>query len=260
MKLPWLDPQVLWFPDTRRALSGPNGLLAAGGQLSIAWLLAAYRKGIFPWFNEGDPILWWTPSPRMVLYPYQFHISRSLRKALRKGNYRVTVNQDFDAVITACAAPRPGADTEPGTWITPVMFDAYRELHSAGHAHSVEVWRGNQLIGGLYGVALGQIFYGESMFSLATNGSKIALSHLVAWLKQWHYKMIDCQLHSEHLASLGAIWIDRISFERMLKNHVYCQDDGIAGLSRVWAPQDITRSGDYWTKTCHTCNDNRNLA
>ena len=258
MKLPWLDPQIPAFPDTSRALSNPNGLLAAGGQLSPRWLLEAYRRGIFPWFNEGDPILWWTPSPRTVIYPWQFHISRSLRKVLRRGDYQVTVNRDFDGVIAACASPRGTTDNEPGTWITPAMTHAYRELHDIGLAHSIEVWRENRLIGGLYGIALGRIFYGESMFSRETNGSKIALSHLVAWLKQWNYKMIDCQLYNDHLSSLGAIQIDRVSFEHTLKRYVGLNSLS-AHVSGIWSPGDIGRPECYWARTHRTCDSGKRL-
>jgi leucyl/phenylalanyl-tRNA--protein transferase len=255
MKLPWLDPQKPCFPDTSDALDEPNGLLAAGGQLSTDWLLTAYQQGIFPWFNEGDPILWWTPSPRMVLYPHQLHISRSLRKALKKQNFRVTINDSFPAVLDACSAPREDNEELPGTWITTEMAYAYNTLHESGHAHSVEVWRENELIGGLYGIALGKVFFGESMFSKATNGSKIAISHLVEWLKQWQYKLIDCQVYNDHLNSLGAIEIDRHTFEQILRNHAgnpnsdqsMVTESEMTKNNEVWRTQDITLPVTHWS-------------
>jgi leucyl/phenylalanyl-tRNA--protein transferase len=245
MKLPWLDAGEPYFPNTRDALSEPNGLLAAGGQLSVDWLLAAYQRGIFPWFNEGDPILWWTPSPRMVLYPHQLHISRSLRKALKKTDFQVTINQAFTSVITACAQSRSEPSDTPRTWITSQMTAAYLALHHAGYAHSVEVWRKEQLIGGLYGIALGKIFFGESMFSQATNGSKIAIVHLVECLKRWHYKLIDCQVYNDHLSSLGAIEIDRHSFEQIISR--YGAQYALTEQENCsWQAKEITLPSDYW--------------
>ncbi|MGH1485929.1 MAG: leucyl/phenylalanyl-tRNA--protein transferase [Cellvibrionaceae bacterium] len=245
MKLAWLDTQEPDFPETSQALSEPNGLLAAGGQLSVDWLLAAYQKGIFPWFNEDDPILWWTPSPRMVLYPHQLHISRSLRKALRKQDFEVTINRDFMAIIDHCAASRSGGQGLPETWITPEMRQAYIDLNQSGYAHSIEVWRDQQLIGGLYGIALGKVFFGESMFSKATNGSKIAISHLVEWLKQWQYKLIDCQVYNDHLSSLGAIEIDRHTFEQIIGTHA---SKGTLSQPKreIWTEQDITLPATHW--------------
>ena len=245
MKLPWLDTQEPCFPETNQALSEPNGLLAAGGHLSVDWLLAAYQKGVFPWFNADDPILWWTPSPRMVLYPHQLHISRSLKKALRKDDFGVTINQDFIAVIDHCAAPRGGFQGFPETWITPEMRQAYIELNRSGYAHSIEVWRDQQLIGGLYGIALGKVFFGESMFSKAANGSKIAISHLVEWLKQWQYKLIDCQVYNDHLSSLGAIEIDRHTFEQIIET--YAKKSALEQAGReIWMAQDITLPPTHW--------------
>ena len=246
MKLPWLDPLIIEFPATSHAMTEPNGLLCAGGALSTEWLLKAYQQGIFPWFNEGDPILWWTPSPRMVIYPHQFHISRSLRKTLKKGGYQVTINKDFKAVIAACANSRR-ADTsssESSTWITSAMAESYLKLHSAGHAQSVEVWQDNVLCGGLYGVAIGRVFFGESMFSLMTNGSKIAIAHLVEYLKKWQYKLIDCQVHNDHLNSLGAIEIDRISFEQIIGANA--REVNTSLPMPEWTPQDITFENTYW--------------
>ncbi len=221
MNLPWLNPGRIEFPNTREALSEPNGLLAAGGSLSTDWLLAAYQQGIFPWFNEGDPILWWSPSPRMVIYPEQFHTSRSLRKKLKKSLFTVTLNHDFTRVMDACMAPRPG---QSGTWITGAMKAAYCDLHQQGYAHSVEVWQQGELVGGLYGVALDKVFFGESMFSRVSDGSKIALSCLALWLKQWQYKLIDCQVYNDHLHSLGAIEIPRRGFETIIARYAVMPD------------------------------------
>jgi len=252
MNLPWLDPDTIKFPDTSQALNEPNGLLAAGGKLSAEWLLTAYRKGIFPWFNEGDPILWWTPSPRMVIYPYQFHLSKSLRKTLKRGGFTVTLNTFFEGVLDACAAPRePKGDdidhisiNEPATWITPMMASAYLHLHKKGFAHSVEVWKDEDLVGGLYGLALGDVFFGESMFSRMTNGSKIAMAHLVECLKSWQYKLIDCQVYNDHLSSLGAIEIDRHTFEQIIGRHTTEKPV----KPENWRPREITLASSNWTK------------
>lgn len=211
--LPWLSPYNLKFPDINLALKEPDGLLALGGDLSPERILAAYRQGIFPWFNPGDPILWWSPNPRTVLFPKTFRISKSLRKTLRKAIYRVTYDGNFRAVMEACAAPRAYAD---GTWISPEMIDSYTQLHQRGLAHSVEVWRGEELVGGLYGLALGQVFFGESMFSRADNASKAGFAHLVWQLQQWDFAVIDCQVASEHLFSLGAEEIPRDDFRQLL--------------------------------------------
>ena len=214
--IPWLGRAHV-FPPLERALAEPNGLLAAGGDLSPARLLAAYRVGIFPWFGEDDPILWWSPHPRMVLYPAELKVSRSLRKSLRRGDYEVRVDTSFEAVMAACAAPRSG---QPGTWITSRMLDAYCALARRGYAHSVETWRDDVLIGGLYGVALGKAFFGESMFARATDASKIALVHLVRQLERWQFGLIDCQMRTAHLASLGARDIPRARFSRELEQLV----------------------------------------
>ena len=185
----WLEPKSEpHFPETSSALEEPAGLLAAGGQLSIDWLLLAYRQGIFPWFNHGEPILWWSPAPRTVLYPREFHLSKSLRKLARQGRYQITENCDFSAVVEACAANRPG---QQGTWINREMIDAYCVMHQAGFAHSVECRDGDDLVGGLYGIAIGQVFFGESMFSRVTNASRLCLKHLVDCDR---YKLVDCQL------------------------------------------------------------------
>jgi leucyl/phenylalanyl-tRNA--protein transferase len=214
--IPWLGRAHV-FPPVDSALEEPNGLLAAGGDLSPQRLLAAYRLGIFPWFGEGDPILWWTPDPRMVLYPAELKVSRSLRKSVRRADYEIRVDSRFREVMQACAAPRPG---QAGTWITDRMLDAYCLLAERGHAHSVETWRDGELIGGLYGVALGRVFFGESMFSRATDASKLALVHLVRQLERWQFGLIDCQMRTAHLASLGACEISRSRFSRELRQLV----------------------------------------
>ncbi|MCB1723934.1 MAG: leucyl/phenylalanyl-tRNA--protein transferase [Gammaproteobacteria bacterium] len=210
-------PADIGFPDTRFAETEPNGLLAIGGDLGRTRLLNAYRLGIFPWFSRGQPILWWSPTPRMVLFPDEFRASRSLRKSLRNRGYRVSVDQAFEQVILGCAGPRRG---DPGTWLLPQMVAAYRALHEDGHAHSIEVWREEELVGGLYGIALGQTFFGESMFSRRTDASKVALALLVRLARRQPYRLIDCQVYTEHLASLGAREIERAAFEHMLRDHV----------------------------------------
>ena len=209
----------LAFPPVEQALRSPNGLLAAGGDLSSARLLEAYRHGIFPWFGEGEPILWWSPDPRMVLFPHEFKVSNSLRKTLRNGRHEVRFDSNFEQVMRACAAPREGAS---GTWIVEEMIAAYCELHRLGYAHSVETWMDGELVGGLYGMALGRIFYGESMFSRRSNASKIALAHLSAQLKRWNFGMIDCQMNTPHLASLGAREIPRKEFIARLQDLINC--------------------------------------
>jgi leucyl/phenylalanyl-tRNA--protein transferase len=219
--IPWLDDDTP-FPPIETALAepeGPNGLLAAGGDLSPMRILDAYRQGIFPWFSPGDPILWWSPDPRMVLFPEEFRLSRSLRKRLRRGEFEVRIDTAFRQVMTLCArTPREG---QSGTWITRDMITAYTRLHELGCAHSVEAWttgtpdgdgRKPRLVGGLYGMAIGRMFYGESMFSLATDASKAAIAYLVRFLHQHGYGLIDCQMNTEHLASLGAREIPRAEF------------------------------------------------
>lgn len=215
ISIPWLNPDNFEFPDTASALDEPDGLLAVGGDLSPDRILAAYQRGIFPWFNPGDPILWWSPSPRTVIYPNQLHISKSLRKTLRQGIYRVTFDHDFRKVMQSCAAPRTYAN---GTWISDDIIAGYCALHERGLAHSVEVWRDESLVGGLYGVALGQIFFGESMFSRADNASKVGFAFLVRQLRKWNFQLIDCQVANDHLFSLGAEEIPREEFQRMLIN------------------------------------------
>jgi leucyl/phenylalanyl-tRNA--protein transferase len=210
MSIPWLgtrDP----FPPVEQALIEPNGLLAAGGDLSPERLVDAYARGIFPWFNDEDPVLWWSPDPRMVLFPRELHVSRSLRRAIRTARFSVTLDRAFDAVVDGCAAPRRNQD---GTWITGEMMRAYSRLAQLGLAHSVETWEGTDLVGGLYGVALGRVFYGESMFSRRSDASKVALAHLVRQLERWNFVVIDCQMATEHLASFGAREIPRADFLR----------------------------------------------
>ena len=206
----WLDDnQPELFPDVSLALREPDGLLAVGGDLSVQRLLAAYRQGIFPWYSEDQPVLWWSPDPRLVLTPEQLIISRSLRKTIRKDQFTVTFDKAFTNVIHECSAPRNYTDD---TWITDDMKQAYIKLHEAGHAHSVECWRDDKLVGGLYGIAIGKVFFGESMFSRVTDASKVAFAFLVKHLQHWQYKLIDCQVYSEHLASLGATNISRVKF------------------------------------------------
>jgi leucyl/phenylalanyl-tRNA--protein transferase len=214
--IPWLTSESR-FPTPNTALREPNGLLAAGGDLSPRRLIEAYRSGIFPWFNSGEPVLWWSPDPRMVLFPDQVKISRSLRKVLNKGRYEIRVDSAFNEVIKACAAPRP---QQSGTWIHGEMVSAYSTLHEMGMAHSVETWIEGELAGGLYGVAQGRAFFGESMFSRVPNASKIALVHLARQLQQWGFGMIDCQMKTAHLASLGATEIAREEFSQRLKELV----------------------------------------
>ncbi len=210
--IPWLERGAP-FPSVEEALQEPNGLLAAGGELSPERLLSAYRRGIFPWYGEDEPILWWSPDPRMVLFPEEFIVSRSLRKTVRNTAYEIRFDRAFDEVMAACAEPRAG---QPGTWITDEMRSAYNRLHLMGHAHSVETWMDGSLAGGLYGVALGRVFFGESMFSRRTDASKLAMVALVNKLRADGYGMIDCQVHSEHLESLGARNIARSEFLRRL--------------------------------------------
>lgn len=211
--VPWLGRELV-FPPVRTALAEPDGLLAAGGDLSPARLLLGYAQGIFPWFSEGEPILWWSPSQRMVLFPDRLQLRRSLDKVLRNRRYRVTIDSAFREVIEACAAPRAGA---AGTWIIPPMVEAYCRLHALGVAHSFEVWMEEELVGGLYGVGLGRMFYGESMFSRRADASKIAFVHMARHLAAHGVEMIDCQMHTPHLASLGAMLIPRAQFLAKLK-------------------------------------------
>ena len=212
--IPWLDMDCLEFPPTQQALEDPNGLLAVGGDLSPERILQAYRLGIFPWFDDSQPILWWSPNPRAVLFPHKHHISKSLQKRMRQLPFCVTSDQCFADVIRACAAPRARAT---GTWITAEMETAYLNLHQRGYAHSIETWLDGVLVGGLYGIAIGKVFYGESMFSRATDASKVAFYVLVEHLKSQGFRLIDCQVPNDHLLSLGAELIPRDEFEAILK-------------------------------------------
>ena len=227
--IPWLGAQDR-FPPVERALREPNGLLAAGADLSVPRLIEAYRGGIFPWYSDGQPVLWWSPDPRMVLVPGEFTLARSLRKRLAKRDYEIRVDGGFEQVIRACAAPRADQD---GTWITADVIAAYAALARAGHAHSVETWIGGELAGGLYGVALGRMFYGESMFARTPDASKIALAHLVRQLGRWDYGMIDCQMATAHLARFGAREIPRREFMRKLSILVNYPDP-----ARAWRFDD----------------------
>lgn len=219
----WLDQSDFSyrFPDVSLALTEPNGLLAIGGDLCPERLISAYTHGIFPWYNDDQPILWWSPDPRMVLFPEDIHISRSLSKTIRKKIFRITIDQAFTNVIEACRQPR---SHESGTWITEEMRDAYCEMHHLGHAHSVECWCNDELAGGLYGLSFGKVFFGESMFSVRKDASKLALVYLAKQLQAWDYKLIDCQVASPHLFTLGARTISRKKFVTLLQE--FCAVDG----------------------------------
>ncbi|HEY5292617.1 MAG TPA: leucyl/phenylalanyl-tRNA--protein transferase [Burkholderiales bacterium] len=221
--IPWLETDDP-FPPLASALKHPNGLLAAGADLSPERLLAAYRQGIFPWYADGEPILWWSPDPRMVLIPSELKVSRSLAKTLRNRRYEIRFDRAFAAVMQGCASrgadhPGPGAG-EASTWITGEMRAAYQRLHELGYAHSVETWIEGELAGGLYGVAIGRMFYGESMFTRVRDASKLAMVHLARRLERRRYGMIDCQMHTPHLASLGARAIPRSDFSLRLRELV----------------------------------------
>lgn len=216
MSIYWISPtdNTCRFPPVEEALQAPNGLLAAGGDLSSTRLINAYRNGIFPWYSAGEPILWWSPNPRTVIFPAHLKVSRSLRRTLKRGEFHVTLDTQFRQVMEACAAPRK---LDAGTWISAEIIDAYCRLHEMGIAHSVEVWKGHELVGGLYGIALGQVFFGESMFSRVTDASKVALVHLVRQLERWGYTVIDGQVSSPHLYTLGAEDISRAAFITLLQ-------------------------------------------
>jgi leucyl/phenylalanyl-tRNA--protein transferase len=236
----WLSPQDApeWFPPLEQALDEPAGLLAAGGDLSPARLLAAYRRGIFPWYSPGQPVLWWSPDPRAVLFPDEFHCSRSLGKTLRNAGFSVTIDTDFAAVIDSCAAPRPHS---LGTWITSDMRAAYVELHRLRFAHSLETRREGQLVGGLYGVRLGGVFFGESMFSRERDASKVALAHLVAVCRRNSIQVIDCQLPSRHLESLGSRIVPRVQFQALLRRLVPQEPRPLHAEPLVPAPDAAAR-------------------
>lgn len=222
----WLNPyDPSDFPDVALALRDPDGLLAVGGDLSVERLLAAYQRGIFPWYSGDQPILWWSPDPRSVLFPDKLHVSRSLRKVLRKQEYKTTFDTAFVDVIRACSQPR--AD-DLGTWITDEMQQAYIRLHQAGHAHSIEIWLNGKLVGGLYGIAIGNVFFGESMFSRVTDASKVAFVFLVRQLQRWQFRVIDCQIQSAHLDQFAAELIPRSEFTTLLKQ--FCNQTDRSGL------------------------------
>jgi leucyl/phenylalanyl-tRNA---protein transferase len=233
--IPWLDASTP-FPPIETALTQPDGLLAAGADLSPSRLVDAYRHGIFPWYGEGQPILWWSPDPRMVLYLPEFRVSRSLGKRVRRGEFDVRVDTAFDAVIEACASVPRGQGG--GTWITAAMIDAYRRMHRRGYAHSVEAWRGDELAGGLYGLALGRMFFGESMFAHQTDASKVALAGLVVWLRRRDVPLIDCQQETRHLASLGARPIPRARFAQHLRELIHS-----TAAPEGWRPGPISDIG-----------------
>ena len=220
-----LRPNDSSFPAAELALKEPNGLLAIGGDLSPARLLSAYLHGIFPWFSDDSgPIMWWSPDPRAVIFPDRVKVSRSLRRTLARGAFEIRLDTEFDEVVRGCAAPREG---DPRTWITPAIRAAYGELHRLGYAHSVETWAGSELVGGLYGVSIGRMFFGESMFARRTDASKVALVRLTDQLIRWHFELIDCQVMNPHLQSLGAIDMPRREFLARLRNN----------------PQHVTRRG-----------------
>ncbi len=220
----WLKPDdpPERFPPVAQAATDPPGLLAVGGDLSIPRLLAAYQRGIFPWYSNGQPILWWSPEPRAVLFPAEFKVSRSLAKRVRSGEYQTRTDHDFAATIRACAAPRANS---ADTWITPEMGEAYLALHAAGYAHCVETWFDGALVGGLYGVHLGGVFFGESMFSRRTDASKVALVRLVEECRRRQVAVIDCQMATRHLASLGSRTVSRPDFVTLLDEHCSLDPD-----------------------------------
>jgi len=216
-ELPFLPPSPIWFPPGEDALDDPDGLLAAGGELTAQWLVEAYCRGIFPWFeDDSGPIYWWCPSERGVIKPGYMSVSRSLKKTLRSGKFQLTVDQAFDSVIAACAATRVD---NVGTWITSAMIDAYSELHAAGLAHSIEVWQEKVLVGGLYGLSLGKMFFGESMFAQANDASKVAFFKLHELLDDWNFALIDCQMMNPHLETLGVVPMSRKKFLALLEQN-----------------------------------------
>jgi leucyl/phenylalanyl-tRNA--protein transferase len=221
------------FPPVESAMREPNGLLCAGGDLAPATILAAYRRGIFPWYSDGQPILWWSPDPRMVLFPAEFKVSKSLAKTARIGKFEIRIDSAFADVMAGCAAPRSAGG---GTWIVDEMQAAYTRLHRFGFAHSVESWRDGELVGGLYGIALGRMFFGESMFSRATDASKVALLALVDKLRADGFELIDCQQETRHLASFGARPIARKEFTRRLQDLI--NFDPMLSPSSAWTPTE----------------------
>lgn len=233
--IPWLDSPVE-FPPINKALQEPNGLLAAGGDLSAETLLTAYHHGIFPWYQSPDPILWWAPNPRFVVFPERVHISSSMKKLLRKNPWQIRCDTAFSAVMRACAMPRDYTDD---TWINEELIAGYTALHRKGYAHSVEVWQEDKLIGGLYGVALGRVFFGESMFSLLSNSSKYAFIHLAHTLNRAGFALIDCQVASNHLHSLGAENISGEKFQQLLQQNTQ--------LAPLFSPWDVLNDEPRFT-------------
>lgn len=232
--IPELTENIALFPDVSTALNNPDGLLAMGGDLCPQRIINAYRNGIFPWFSDGQPLLWWSPSKRAVIKPCSCHISRSMKKLLKKNNFTVTINNAFAEVITLCAQPR---ESQAETWITESMIAAYIKLHQQGAAHSFEVWQGPKLVGGLYGICVGTLFCGESMFSKVSNSSKIAFIALNQHLSRFRGALIDCQMQTAHLQSLGVQEISRAQFIADLQK---CKEDKIGG--GYWLPQEILLS------------------
>jgi leucyl/phenylalanyl-tRNA--protein transferase len=220
--IPWLEPGQP-FPAVEKALKSPDGLLCAGEELTPARILEAYRRGIFPWYSEGDPVLWWSPDPRMVLFPAELKVSRSLAKTVKRGTFETRVDTAFTRVMKECAAPRDG---QSGTWIVPEMIEAYTDLHRRGFAHSVESWQDGELAGGLYGLWLAPVFFGESMFSRATDASKVALVKLVEMVVAKGARLIDCQQATPHLGTLGARPIPRKAFSQLLQDSIQCAPSG----------------------------------
>lgn len=232
IRLPFLDPLAPdEFPPVDEALREPDGLLAAGGDLSPERLLAAYRRGIFPWYSRGQPILWWSPNPRTVFETARMHVPRRLARSLRTCAWTIRADSAFEAVVRACAAPRL---RQRGTWIDAPMRKAYQRLHELGYAHSIEAWDGDTLVGGIYGVSIGRMFFGESMFSTAENGSKFALLALARALRQWDFPLLDAQVASPHLITLGAMEIERSVF--CLRVRDLCERKGIPGSWRAIFP------------------------
>jgi leucyl/phenylalanyl-tRNA--protein transferase len=222
LNISWLTDNCEDFPSVDNALDEPNGLLAAGGDLSTKRLINAYSNGIFPWYDDDQPILWWSPNPRAVIIPSQLHCSKSLKKSIRKSTLNYTFDKAFTDVIGLCGSVR---EHDQGTWITEEMRDAYTELHYQGHAHSIEIWDEQELVGGLYGVAIGKVFFGESMFSLQANTSKMAMLVIGKHLGECGYKLIDCQVESDHLFTMGAVLITRDDFVQSLQNLIHASAD-----------------------------------
>lgn len=216
--LPWLEDSNFKFPDVSNAFTDPDGLLAASESLTAELVIDAYKRGIFPWYTEGQPVLWWSPDPRCVLFPEKFHVSRSFRRTLNNNPFEIKTDTAFRDVMLACAAPRANIEPdEAGTWITGAMLEVYCQLHDSGTAHSIECWCNNKLVGGMYGLVLGDIFFGESMFSKMKDASKYAMYYLCNTIKPF---LIDAQVYSDHLQTLGAEKIDRSVFVDLVRSHL----------------------------------------